>query len=290
VQYWPAGTCQLSSPRKTHINRAWKNGLATRRSTDRPVTPVIHQDLRPRFSRRTLQDNAYQLLREGLMSGEFAPGERLTVRGVAAAIGTSTMPVREAFRRLTAEGGLEPLSTGATRVPTLDALKLRDLTEIRLAVEGLAVRRAARFITNQEFAAVEQADEIIRRAVRANDAKGMARANEQFHFSIYGAARADELVRIIEHLWLQIGPWLNFVLKQAKPPQSFRGSKAFRHHADILSALRRRDEDRAEAALRADLTTAAAILVDLAEQSAGAGESSTIQRSKRSGARKRRAG
>src|SRR5882672_1471791 len=55
---------------------------------------------RPRLLRRTLQHNVYDYLREALMSGEYSPGEHLTVRGVAAAIGTSAMPVREAFRRL----------------------------------------------------------------------------------------------------------------------------------------------------------------------------------------------
>jgi DNA-binding GntR family transcriptional regulator len=84
--------------------------------------------------RRTLQDNVYDYLREGLMAGEFAPGERLTVRGIAGTIGVSVMPVREAFRHLTSEGALQPLSTGAIRVPVFDLPKLQDIIEIRLNV------------------------------------------------------------------------------------------------------------------------------------------------------------
>src|SRR5579871_2130348 len=53
----------------------------------------------PQMTRRTLQDNVYAYLREGLMTGEFAPGDHLTIRNVAAVVGTSVMPVREAFRR-----------------------------------------------------------------------------------------------------------------------------------------------------------------------------------------------
>src|SRR5882672_6640432 len=94
-----------------------------------------------RVTRSTLQDGVYTFIREALMSGEFVPGTRLTAREIAERTGTSVMPVREAFRRLMSEGALEPLSTGATRVPVLDLLKLQDITEIRLTVEGLAARR-----------------------------------------------------------------------------------------------------------------------------------------------------
>src|SRR6185437_15138287 len=108
----------------------------------------------PPLIRRTLQHNVYDYLRDSLATGELGPGERLTIRGVAERIGTSIMPVREAFRRLTSEGALEPLSSGATRVPVLDFKKLQDLFEIRLSVEGLAARLAANRITESQITAL----------------------------------------------------------------------------------------------------------------------------------------
>jgi DNA-binding GntR family transcriptional regulator len=212
--------------------------------------------------RRTLQDNVYDYIREGLMTGEFGPGEHLTVRGVAAAIGTSVMPVREAFRRLTSEGALEPLSTGATRVPVFDLLKLQDLTEIRLTVEGLAARRAATRMTADEFAELERCNIQVQDAIASGSVAAEARANEQFHFCVYRAARSTELLRIIEHLWLQIGPYLSWLLKQGRWPKSSRGARAFRHHRDIVLALRRQDAAAAEAALRTDLIVAADVLLE----------------------------
>lgn len=200
------------------------------------------------------------------MAGEFAPGERLTVRGVAAAIGTSVMPVREAFRRLTSEGALEPLSTGATRVPVFDLPKLQDLTEIRLSVEGLAARRAAHRITAEEFQTLEQCNLEVQRAIDSGNFAAEAQANEHFHFCIYRAARSAELLRIIEHLWLQIGPYLTWLLKQGNWPGRTRGMRAFRHHRDIMQALRRHDGEQAEAALRADLMTAAEVLMEQARK------------------------
>jgi DNA-binding GntR family transcriptional regulator len=220
---------------------------------------------RHKMSRRTLQDNVYESLRDSLMSGDFAPGERLTVRGVAEAIGTSTMPVREALRRLTSEGGLEPLSSGATRVPILDPIKLQDLTEIRLLVEGLAIRRAAKQMTDEDLYELDQADRAIHRALKARDVANETRANERFHFCIYRAAHSSELLRIIEHLWLQVGPCLMWLLKQAKLSSDPRGKKPFRHHREIVASLKQRDANRAERALRADLGSAAAILIDHAK-------------------------
>lgn len=219
---------------------------------------------RPHLVRRTLQDNVYEYLREALMAGQLTPGERLTVRGVAASTGTSIMPVREAFRRLTSEGALEPLATGATRVPTFDLSRLQDLTEIRLTVEGLATRLAAQRISAEEFRSLEHCDREVQWALERRDVAAEVKANEHFHFCIYRAAQSAELLRIIEHLWLQIGPYLAWLLKQETRPVRYRGRHAFRHHADIMEALRKRDGRRAEAALRADLSTAAEILLEQA--------------------------
>jgi|SRR5579862_649063 len=218
--------------------------------------------VRPPLIRRTLQHNVYDFLREGLMSGEFAPGERLTVRGVAEKIGTSVMPVREALKRLTSEGALEPMSTGATRVPVLYEEKLRELLEIRLLVEGLATRRAASRISDVEYRGIHSANADVLRAARAGDVAAEARANERFHFCIYRAARSEELLRIIEHLWLKMGPYLLWLLREGRWPSHSRGRAAFRYHEQILIAIRRRDGVRAEAALRADLSSAAKVLLD----------------------------
>jgi DNA-binding GntR family transcriptional regulator len=220
---------------------------------------------KPRLVRRTLQDNVYEHLREALMAGEFAPGDHLTVRAVAVSIGTSIMPVRDAFRRLTSEGALEPLATGETRVPILDLAKLQDLTEIRMTVEGLAVRRAAVRITQAELKALELAQADVIRAAKSGDVGAEARANERFHFAIYRIAQSAELLRIIEHLWLQVGPYLAWLLKRGAWPKKSRAWAGFHHHKEILTALRAGDATRAEAALRSDLGTAVTVLLEQAQ-------------------------
>jgi DNA-binding GntR family transcriptional regulator len=217
----------------------------------------------PNFSRRTLQHNIYEHLRESLMSGQLAPGERLTVRGVAAQMGTSVMPVREAFRRLTSEGALEFLSTGFTQVPVLDVSKLQELTEIRLVVEGLAAHRAALRVTKQELDAIEAANAEVSRASRAGDVAAVAQGNEVFHFLIYRASQSAELVRIIERLWLKVGPCLTWLLMQQPGNKGPYGVGSFKHHKELISALRRHEPDKAAAALKADIATAAAVVAEL---------------------------
>jgi DNA-binding GntR family transcriptional regulator len=190
------------------------------------------------------------------MSGEFAPGERLTVRQVAALTQTSVMPVREAFRRLTSEGALEPMSSGATRVPKIDADEFEEITNLRLSVEGLAARLAATRISAEELDELEAANARILAAAKRRDGHAEARANEAFHFIIYRAARSRILLQIIEGLWLRIGPVLITLFDDlnATQPGRLAGTK---YHARLIAALRGGDTAGAESALQDDLGHAA---------------------------------
>ena len=219
-----------------------------------------------RLTRRTLQDNVYDNLRKSLMSGSLPPGTRLTVRGIGERMGTSAMPVREAFRRLTSEGALEPLSTGETRVPVLSVEQIIEITDIRLEVEGLATRRAAERITDEQLAALESANTEMLAAIRARDAAAEAQANEKFHFTIYRAADSDEILRIVDRLWIKIGPCLIDLLSDYEHSGNIRSRNTAKDHAAIIHGLRKHDPIAAEAALRADLSAGAAFLTTQAQR------------------------
>ncbi len=90
----------------------------------------------PPIARRTLSGTAYEALTDLLASGRLAPGDRLSLRHTAAALGVSVMPIREAVSRLVADGALEVAPNRAVRVPMLDAEEFRALAETRMAVEG----------------------------------------------------------------------------------------------------------------------------------------------------------
>ncbi|RXL93469.1 GntR family transcriptional regulator, partial [Citrobacter sp. AAK_AS5] len=78
-----------------------------------------------------------------LIAGKLTPGDRLSLRSAAEQLGVSMMPVREAVNRLVADGGLEVAPNRAVRVPILTVSQFRDLTRVRVAIEGHAAAEAA---------------------------------------------------------------------------------------------------------------------------------------------------
>src|ERR1700761_5014778 len=109
-----------------------------------------------RIERETVQERVYAILRDKLMRGGFAPGQKLKIAELANALGTSAMPVRDALNRLAAERAIEALPNRSMRVPALSMEALQDLREARFAVEGLAVTRAATNMTTQTLTQLQQ--------------------------------------------------------------------------------------------------------------------------------------
>lgn len=106
--------------------------------------------------RQTLHAQAYEQIKEALMKGVYRPGQKVTIRALAAAFGTSIMPVREALRRLAAEGALDILPNRTVRVPVLTKERLLEITSIRTRLEGLAAARAAMRMGEGEIQELER--------------------------------------------------------------------------------------------------------------------------------------
>lgn len=203
--------------------------------------------------RQTLQEQVYRRLHRILITGEVVPGQVVTVRSFAEDFGTSPMPVREALRRLVAEGAFEPLPNGSLRVRMMSATQREHSREIRALLEGVAVARAAERISAAELAAAERANEAMKAAVAQGDIKAASVANLDFHFVLYRAAQSEILTAIIERLWLQNGPFLMLHLLDFGRRPRAQQKVLFEQHGTILHALGRRDAGAAAAALVADL-------------------------------------
>src|SRR5262245_3199976 len=98
------------------------------------------------------------------MAGRFQPGERLNIRALAAMLGTSATPVREALSRLAANGAAEMVPTQSVRVPLFNRARFEELKLIRMAVEGLAAEQAATRMTSAE---IETAEQLLTRYIAA---------------------------------------------------------------------------------------------------------------------------
>lgn len=229
---------------------------ATGRARPSPVTGVAQ--LAPVAS-TNLHELAYAQLRQAIMAGKFRPGETLTLRGLAAQLGTSIMPARDAVLRLIAERALER-DGRRVRLPLLDRERLRDIWRFRVALEGEAAALAAERATPADVTGIEQA------AIRAAKAQASGRldryvsTNEEFHFALYRAAHNDLLMTMIETLWLQIGPHLGRLVEISAQGDPGVGVDA---HERIVESVRNRDPEAARQALRADLEDSVDIFLPL---------------------------
>jgi DNA-binding GntR family transcriptional regulator len=213
---------------------------------------------------RTMAEVALERLREAIIHGDLTPGAPLRLEDLAHSLGMSISPIREAVRQLEALGLAEHVPHHGAKVMGLDVEELRELFSIRLALETMAVRRAAELF--------EEADEIRARAGLAafdaarsgRDIRAAVRAHTSFHFALYEAARSAWLLRLIRPAWDSCERYRPVLLGTT-------GAAQDRHaelDVELLDACAGHDPDRAGAALHAHLELASEIYgVELAGRS-----------------------
>jgi DNA-binding GntR family transcriptional regulator len=209
----------------------------------------------PDSMQETVHGRVYAELRQGLMNGDFTPGQRLVVRKIAEHFETSAMPVREALRRLVSEEALFDHPNRGVIVPEASVEVISDIVRVRCMVEGSATEWAASTITLPELEAIDGLNERMRACTTVDGAEKYLAFNRQFHFNIYKAARSAVTQQIIERLWLRAGPWLNIMRGEATL------GLGLDYHAEILAALRAGNGVKARRALVADISDAADIML-----------------------------
>jgi DNA-binding GntR family transcriptional regulator len=199
-------------------------------------------------------------LRSQLITGMLAPGDKVSLRTLAVQLGVSMQPVRDAVARLVAERALEVTPKRSVQVPLMSLPQFRELTAIRLGVEGFAAEQAARERGGSQRAMLSRFEAAFRRQSkrRAPDVDAAIRANANLHFAVYRAAAMPALVAIIEGLWLRIGPVLNLDLRDGE--NRLASGIAARCHAALVAAVLAGDARCASAALRDDIGNTAAFI------------------------------
>ena len=211
----------------------------------------------------------YQQLRSGLIQGQLVPGQRLVHRLVANEMGVSPTPVREALLRLVSEGALELDARGIAWVPRLTVDRYDEIIDLRLILEGRAAARAAMLATAADIAGLTAIQNRLLqgRAVMAKDIVLME--NERFHSKVITIAAMPVLQRVVESLWVQVGPVIS-LLFAARCVTSPKGHP----HDALIVALKERDAAAASAAVRRDLLEHAAVLSPMLVQDATKAEPS----------------
>lgn len=203
-------------------------------------------------------ERVYRALRGRILAGEMAPGQSLTLRGIAEALGVSMTPAREAVRRLVAERALSMTPSGRVTVPVPDARTLDELFLARRLIEPELAVRALPGVDRRLLSRLRALDREIDAAITAGDASGYVRANNAFHATLYARAEAPALMALVESVWLQTAPMMRRVYGRL-------GTAALAdYHGAALAALEAGDAGALRAAIREDVDQGAALLAQLA--------------------------
>jgi DNA-binding GntR family transcriptional regulator len=201
------------------------------------------QRLDRRIPQRTLADSATSALHDAILTGELSGGAPLRLGELARALGMSMMPVREALRRLAAIGLVEIVPHKGAWVRELTAEDAQDTLETRIALETLAIQRAAsRFTASEAETAIAELHRHVS-AARRGDSVAARTAHTQFHFTIYQASGSRWLLRALEPVWQNSERYRFAGPRRRSLPASSR------EHQAILDACLAHDSDAAVAAL-----------------------------------------
>lgn len=202
----------------------------------------------------TANERVYASIRAGLVDGRFVPGKSVTLRGLAAQIGVSPMPVRAAVARLVAEGALAITPTRRVSVPTMSTERFEELMRARILLEGEAAERALPSIDADRLATIRAHDRRLEECLARGDVGGYMAANHAFHFAIYDARPSPVLSPLIEALWLQFGPFMRLVYEEIDL------AAIVDQHERAINAIERRDPGALRAAIEADIADGMTII------------------------------
>lgn len=200
------------------------------------------------ISDRTItHETVYNNLYTAIISGQFAPGKSLTIRGLAEEFGVSPMPIREAIRRLVALGALEMRNTRRVAVSEMTEKRFREIVLARTLLEPEIAANALPNVTPELISKLEAIDDEIAAAMELGDPDIYSQRNREFHFTLYNAANNPIMLRLIESIWLQFGPFMRIVVGH------LGASLVADQHVNALEAIKNNDEAALREAIRLDI-------------------------------------
>lgn len=146
-----------------------------------------------------LRDVVFNTLRQAILRGELKPGERLMEIQLANKLGVSRTPIREAIRKLELEGLVLMIPRKGAEVAEITEKSLKDVLEIRRALEDLAVRLACEKITKEELKELKKAGEEFKKVLKSQDITEVAEADVRFHDVIYMATDNPKLIQLLNN-------------------------------------------------------------------------------------------
>jgi DNA-binding GntR family transcriptional regulator len=188
----------------------------------------------------TLNHNIYEAVKQMIGMEPLAPGARIDEGAIAAQLGVSRTPLREAIARLASEGLVEQRPYRGNFIRNFSPKEIDDLYETRMVLEGLAARRAVIHASDDELDELAVILDDVRNALEAHDLEAYAAADQRFHLSIARLSRNSSLVDALERLRAQVQ-----LVRMAANRDPELVARTARERPRILAALRERDPDAA---------------------------------------------
>ncbi len=208
----------------------------------------------PSSSRGATREQVDSAVRSGLLSGRFIPGKAVTIRGLAAELGVSPMPVREVLQRLAAENALEVKPNGRVQVPDMTPSRFDEVLKARQLLEPELAELALPKLSKADAATLKAIDDDIDARLISGDAEAYMRLNHAFHFHIYRASCSEVLLPLIDSLWLQFAPFMRTVYGRV-------GTASLEdRHKEAIRAIEQSDATGLRAAISADISDGMGLL------------------------------
>ena len=195
-----------------------------------------------------LRDVVFHTLRKAILRGNLEPGERLREIHLADKLGVSRTPIREAIRKLELEGLVVMIPRKGAVVAEITEKSLRDVLEVRRALEALAVRLACEKILDEEVEELKVAAKAFEEELETGDVTAYAEADVRFHDIIYRATDNQRLIQLLYNLREQMYRYSVEYLKREDAHETLLAE-----HRIIIDTIQKRDEERAVEAVCAHI-------------------------------------
>lgn len=194
-----------------------------------------------------LRDVVFNTLRQAILKGELAPGERLMEIQLAERLGVSRTPIREAIRKLELEGLVLMIPRKGAEVAKISEKSLRDVLEVRRSMEELAIELACQRMTEEGIQKLVEAQRAFAQAIASGDAMAIAESDEGYHAVIYNGTDNPRLVQILNNLREQMYRYRLEYIKDADL------QILLVEHETILKAIKHRHVAEAKETMRAHI-------------------------------------
>jgi DNA-binding GntR family transcriptional regulator len=236
----PGGVSPTNQPRPTSRPPGPQPG------TTGPPRPQASQPQAGRPARA----HALGTLREAILSGDLAPGQRLIEEEFAADLSVTRASLRAALMELTAEGLVERVPNKGARVRVVTADEAVAITECRMALEALCAAKAAQHVTDEQISGLLELGERLKNSVSDADPLKYSEANQELHRVVRAISGQTVAVELLQRLNAQLARHqFQLALRPGRPEQSLS------EHLAIIDAITRRDPDAADKATRRHLSS-----------------------------------